>query len=652
LIGWKLVEDILKKMIKRAQLFFRDGAIILTHALLISILMLSLVTAQTQEQVTLTEDEIQFLNELGPIKMVVDPDWYPYEQINERGLHEGIAADILMLVFQRLGIEHELIETSDWSESIAVSKSGEAHVISFLNHTPERDEWLTFTDSYFSDPSVLITRDEHALITDLKKSKNEIVALPRGTSVEERLRNSYPELKIVLVETEAQALEMISNKTADMTIRSKTMAAYVIREERLFNLKIAGEVPDTNNRFRIGVNKELPMLRTILNKGIQTLSQKEIEGILNSYIVINVEEKMDLTLILTIASALIALVTISYVWNLKLNRLNHKLMERQKELEALKLQLEQDINKRKLIESALQENIQKDQLTGIFNRHYFVQKVHEDMELSDRYQTPLSLIFFDLDHFKKINDDYGHDLGDEVLIKVTRTLKKTIRTTDSLIRWGGEEFLVLMPETDISGAKIVAEKMRVEAANIKHGDGFQVTASFGVVERLKGEYLESWFKRADQALYQAKSTGRNKVIASISDDIPENVQRYLVWKSEWASGDSHIDRQHKKLLELGNELVHAALSQESSEQITNKFDVFYRCLIKHFDDEEKKLITIGFSDLEHHQSQHQLLLEKVAQLKESLFEDEESAMHTFRFIQKEVVHDHLLVEDIKYFNYI
>lgn len=642
--------DIVKKLLNRARLFFRVVVTILTLAMVVSFIMLSLAMAQTQEQVTLSDDEIQFLKGIGPVKMAVDPDWYPYERINERGLHEGIAADILELVFQRVGIKYELIETRDWTESIALSKSGEVDILSFLNHSADRDEWLTFTDSYFSDPNVLITRDEHALISDLNKIKHEVVALPRGTSVEERLRTSYPDLEIVLVETEAQALEMVSNKKADMTIRSKTMAAYVIREERLFNLKIAGEVPDANNRFRIGVNKDLPMLRIILNKGIQTLNQKEIEEIINSYIVINVEERMDLTLILTIASALIALVLISYIWNLKLNHLNHKLMERQQELEALKLQLEQDINKRKLVESALQENIQKDQLTGIFNRHYFEQKVHEDMELSDRYHTPLSLIFFDLDHFKKVNDDYGHDLGDEVLIKIAKTLKKSLRTTDSLIRWGGEEFLVLMPETDIAGAKIVAEKMRADAANIKHGDGFQVTASFGVVERLQGEYLESWFKRVDMALYQAKTTGRNKVVANISEDIPENVQRYLVWKSEWASGDGHIDRQHKKLLELGNELVHAALSKESIDEISNKYDVFCRCLIKHFSDEEKKLISIGFTELEHHQNQHQQLVEKVTQLKDSLFEDEDSAMHAFKFIQKEVVHDHLLVEDIKYFN--
>jgi len=107
----------------------------------------------------LTKDEQEYLRSLGPITLVVDPDWVPYESLDANGRHVGIAADLVRLIAQRSGVELQLVPTKNWDDSIALSKAGRALVVGFLNQTRKRDEWLVFTDPYLTDPNVFITRE-------------------------------------------------------------------------------------------------------------------------------------------------------------------------------------------------------------------------------------------------------------------------------------------------------------------------------------------------------------------------------------------------------------------------------------------------------------------------------------------------------------
>ncbi len=139
-----------------------------------------------------TADEKAYIAQVDTIKMCVDPDWAPFERINPQGKHEGIAADLVQLVAQRVGLRIELLPVKDWDGSLAASKSKRCQIMSFLNQTPARDAWLVFTDPIFFDPNVIITREEHGYIADLKGLRGESVALPRGTMVEERVRSDFP----------------------------------------------------------------------------------------------------------------------------------------------------------------------------------------------------------------------------------------------------------------------------------------------------------------------------------------------------------------------------------------------------------------------------------------------------------------------------
>lgn len=155
-----------------------------------------------------------------------------------------------------------------------------------------------------------------------------------------------------------------------------------------------------------------------------------------------------------------------------------------------------------------------DSLTKLQNRSSFNDSMHDFILLAKRELTPLSLIFFDIDNFKHINDTLGHQSGDAVLVRIAEILKNRLRRTDIVGRWGGEEFTVGLINTDLENARIIAETLRQsfeEDAVLLHLCGFSVTASFGVVTLSPSDTVDTLLSRADAAMYHAKESGKNKV---------------------------------------------------------------------------------------------------------------------------------------------
>ena len=152
-----------------------------------------------------------------------------------------------------------------------------------------------------------------------------------------------------------------------------------------------------------------------------------------------------------------------------------------------------------------------DSLTGAFNRLKFDEELKKWAGLSKRYGTPLSLIILDFDDFKKINDAYGHLVGDNVLIESVRLFKSCIRETDIFARWGGEEFTILLPNTDLSNAANLAERLRSLLAGYRFKDVGQVTCSFGVANMNLNDNIENFLQKVDKMLYVSKNSGKNQV---------------------------------------------------------------------------------------------------------------------------------------------
>ena len=190
----------------------------------------------------------------------------------------------------------------------------------------------------------------------------------------------------------------------------------------------------------------------------------------------------------------------------------HELIVRVKNLLKVKI-LQDELIKKNLILEKL-SNI--DYLTGINNRRYFMMLFEKEFSRSLRYNRSLSFIIFDIDHFKLVNDTYGHQIGDDVLTDVVDLISKNLRKHDIFGRYGGEEFTLLLPETDYKGALLVAERHRRRIENNRFGgdNKFQVTISAGITSYPEENYdtLDEMIIKADESLYYAKNTGRNKVV--------------------------------------------------------------------------------------------------------------------------------------------
>lgn len=187
--------------------------------------------------------------------------------------------------------------------------------------------------------------------------------------------------------------------------------------------------------------------------------------------------------------------------NRELNRL---VEERTRDLQAANVSLEKKV---KEIEAVAE----KDPLTGVYNRHRFDKGLRQERERATRYDRPLSLIILDIDHFKRINDRYGHTVGDKVLIGVAQYIEKHIRENDMLCRWGGEEFGIVASDSPLDAARSLAEKLRSSLERAPLYREISVTCSFGVAQFDGSEDVDSFIRRADRALYKAKESGRNRV---------------------------------------------------------------------------------------------------------------------------------------------
>lgn len=440
--------------------------------------------------VELSNEEYAYLKNLGEIRMAVDPDWLPFEIIDEKGEFKGIAADLVQLVADRLAIAITLIPTQDWSETLKLSREGHVHLLPFLNKTLAREEWLVFTEPLFTDPNVLITREDMPYIPDPKELYDRSIVVVAKTMIEERVRKDFPNLKVITVETEEECFAMVSEKKADMTLRSLTIAAYTIRKQGYFNLKINNQIPEYKNFLRMGVLKTEPMLRDILNKGIATITLYERDEIVNRHVNIKIEKPFNYALLIRIGIVLIIFGSALVYWNFRLRKLN----------------------------AIIGEMVIRDSLTNVYNRRYIYGRLAELSAEYIRIKRNFSIAILDIDHFKEINDTYGHQAGDFILRSFCEFIAETLRAYELLGRYGGEEFIIVSPNSTKESIAVLLERL-LAGIRSKHFTfekidiSIQFSAGIADCRELNDGHfsVESLIKMADRRLYTAKRLGRNRI---------------------------------------------------------------------------------------------------------------------------------------------
>lgn len=306
--------------------------------------------------------------------------------------------------------------------------------------------------------------------------------------------------------------------------------------------------------------------------------------------------------------------------------------------------------------SELERQATTDHLTGAWNRAHFERVVGIEIDRSNRYRQPVSLILLDVDHFKRINDGFGHDAGDAVLRDLTRLAGDGIRSTDMLFRWGGEEFAVLASTTGYRGAAALAETLR----RLVERHGFpavgSLTISLGVAEHAAGEDAAAWFRRADAALYEAKHGGRNRLCVDrlgCSDLWAADRGRAtlgLLWHEAYECGDPTIDGEHRQLFVLANELISATIGSQAGPEAGRKaLDRLTEHLVRHFSDEEAILERLGYPGLGAHKRAHEGLVRRALELKSMVKAGKGGLGELVEFLADDVVAGHLFKMDREFY---
>ena len=293
-----------------------------------------------------------------------------------------------------------------------------------------------------------------------------------------------------------------------------------------------------------------------------------------------------------------------------------------------------------------------DPLTGAWNRVQLERMIDVEISRAMRSSQPVTLVLLDIDQFKSVNDVHGHLNGDAVLKEFVGRIRERMRDTDSLFRWGGDEFVVLATSVGYRGGDALAEGLRRTIAAAPFAKIGPITASLGVTEYMEGESAERWFQRTDQALYAAKFAGRNRIHIDRQGRSDLHANRTgtgmlrLYWLEAYECGEPTIDAEHRQLFALGNALIDAAIEQYSEPGLWRAaLDSMMTHLVQHFQDEEALLAQHGYARLAEHQRAHAGLLRRADELKAAVEGGEAALGHLVNFLVNDVIALHLLKVD-------
>lgn len=438
------------------------------------------------------------------IPYCVDPSWLPYEAI-EANQHIGLSAGYMEIIQANSKYTFKLIPTDNWQQSLDYLKAGQCLVLPMLNETPERLTYIDFSEPYFSSPNFLVSTLDQPFLQSLESIDKNTLGVTQGYRVTEFIAKNHPNINTRVYMTEVDGLKAVANGEVDLFIGSVHSINSHIQTLGLSNLKLAGW-GGTNDSLRVGVKKGNTELLADINNTLQGITRQQHFEIYNRWNDIAVIDKTNYKLVWQVITGAVLLLTLLLVRYFFTHKYNVKLATKNRQLNELQLKL---LN----TNSELQNIIQHDPLTGLYNRHYF-----NTLITGNSYQNikdnPLSLILLDLDYFKNINDNHGHVVGDDVLKSFGQLLRTCCDDEDLICRWGGEEFIILKQPALCKDAETLSFKIQTKMKQHIFPHNEPLTCSFGVAQMTSGETLMACFERADKMLYQAKKMGRDMVCVS------------------------------------------------------------------------------------------------------------------------------------------
>ncbi|NPA54983.1 MAG: diguanylate cyclase [Epsilonproteobacteria bacterium] len=401
-------------------------------------------------------------------KVVVTPYWPPFNVLVD-GKLQGIVVDMWKLIAKKASIDYEFIIEPIWQEVLKGIKTHKYDIIPGTSKTPDRAKYAIFSKPYFTFPFGIACQEGLNIrkITDIKS-----LAVGYNYTAHKIMKLHYPHMHFIPAKSVLDAFKLVEHKQAQCVVDMLPIVVWVMNQGHAGSLKLMFKTP-FQFKLQVMMRKDMTPLKDKIDIAIDNLNVFEKNKIIIKYLGEGYLTNSYYSKLIYLAIIVFVLI-LMIVW--------YKAHE-------------------------YKQISQKDALTHIYNRGALEVLFRKLIKHHSG-----SIVFFDIDHFKQINDTYGHDKGDLVLKKLADVIKHHIRENDIFGRWGGEEFIIILPDQDLTKGLKVAEKLRkvVEETDF---DGLKVTISLGISQFERGERIDDVIKRADEAMYQAKTSGRNRVVS-------------------------------------------------------------------------------------------------------------------------------------------
>ncbi len=458
LVAYKKFYDLNKNAAKFLSIYF-DG----DDTVNISPLLLSLYLKKKLNLSATYKEKIENIV-TKKLRVVITPSWPPFTMFNGTKV-EGIGVDFWKLIAKKADLDYDLVIEPVWIKILEGIKDGNIDITVATSRTKDREKYAIFSIPYVEFPFAIACRNDlkFSSIKDIKQ-----IAVGYNYTAHKLMKKYYPSKTYIPARSLKDAFNLVLDKKAECVVDVLPSVLWMINKNHLGEVRIAFKTPFTF-KLQVMIKKNLKDLKPEIDRVIRSISENERNRIVAKYIgegFIQKQSNFYVYFLVLLVAILIFFVYKTFFYKKK---------------------SEIDLLTKTLNRGTIEERLK-----------YILNSSHG------------SLLFLDIDKFKSINDTYGHEEGDKVLKIFVKLIKKEIRSSDILGRWGGEEFVVVLPFTYYGNAFLVAEKIRRSVEEFDF-NGKKVTVSIGVTEFKKGEKLEDVVARADEAVYEAKNSGRNQV---------------------------------------------------------------------------------------------------------------------------------------------
>lgn len=437
-------------------------------------------------KISLTKEEKNYLKN-NSITLLTNSTFPPFTMMDKENI-SGIELDYWDLITKKLKSEKEIDIIQDNDKALEKITQN-LNYLKFIYNKNDLNKETSNTKTIAKIKIGIATLTDKTYITDENELNNKKIAIGKDTTLYTFLKKEYPNINYIQVNNMDEGFKLLEEKEVFAFVSKLPSLSYAITKKGLSGIKISGTFKK-KFEMRLIVNKENKILKNILDKAISTIEEEEKNVIRNKYYSVIYHTSTDYSWLYKIILPLLFIIIVVVISNRKLNK---------------------EIKKRKVIEEKLNKVANLDSLTNVYNRRKIESIYNRELIRVKRYKRELSLIFLDIDDFKLINDKFGHAIGDEVLIKITSVIKNNIRTTDYFGRWGGEEFVIILPETNKIKAANVGHILKNKISSTDFNIDKEVTCSFGVSQFVETDSADSLLTRADDAMYYVKRNGKNDV---------------------------------------------------------------------------------------------------------------------------------------------